>query len=321
VTTVVATWQGSGWTEAGLARATLELFAVAQQLGGRITFVGLGEGAFAAASDAGRYGASEALALESGLGAGADAVLTVLDAVCRERSATSVVLPADPPGREVAARLSLRLSGVAINDVTMVTPGNPVVWSRPVFGGKAIAQVAARRSPVVVTARPRAFEPASPAGGGDIDVTWLEPPQTPVRVTSKCVLQPDNAGVRLEDAKVIVAGGRGLGSRELFDRLSELADLLGGTVGASLAAVDAGWVTPDRQVGLTGKVVSPELYVAVGLSGASQHVAGLASVKNLVALNSDAKAPIFRVANLGAVVDAREAVPGLIDEIRRLRGQ
>lgn len=274
-----------------------------------------------AAAEAGRYDAVETLALESGLEAGADAYVAALEQICGTHMIELVVLPADPPGREVAARLAMRLGGVVINDVTAIALGDPLVWTRPVFGGKAVADVAARRSPVVVTARPRAFAPAPPTGSTSPAVKPLDPPAIPVRVTSREIRRSESQGPRLEDAKVIVAGGRGLGDQDQFNRLTELAQLLGGVVGASLAAVDEGWAAPDRQVGLTGKVVSPDLYLAIGISGASQHMAGLASVKNLVAVNSDPKAPIFSVANVAAVLDSRAAVPALIAEIRRLRGQ
>jgi electron transfer flavoprotein alpha subunit len=317
-------WPGSGLEGGSLARTGLELVGVARTAagdGGAVTLVVLGPGAEAVAGAATGLGVTEVALVDADLDViGAEAYLAVLADLMRARAGATVVLPGDVRGRDLAARLAARADGCAINDVVGLSVGDDLVWTRPCFGGKALAEIVARRAPTVVTVRPRAFEPAEPGPGEAPPVTALELPAVEPAVRSLGTTTEAVAGVRLEDAKLVVAGGRGLGSKESFERLEQLAALLGGSVGASLAAVDEGWAGPHQQVGLSGKVVGPETYIAIGISGASQHIAGLAAVKTLVAINNDPSAPIFGYANLGAVVDAGEAVPGLIAELRRLAG-
>ena len=266
-------------------------------------------------------GVKEVVAVDSDVDAvGTDGYLEVLERLAGARQPDAIILFSDARARELGPRLAARCGGTAINDVVAARrDGDSTVWSRPCFGGKAVADVVARRPPVVVAIRPRAFAQATPDGGAEPSITVHDGPSRAVLVVSEEVRAAVRTGARLEDAKVIVSGGRGVGDQATFDMLAELAELLGGSVGASLAAVDAGWARVEQQVGLTGKVVSPEIYIAVGISGASQHVAGLAAVKTIVAINSDASAPIFQVANLGAVLDAKEAIPALIAELRRHR--
>ena len=178
----------------------------------------------------------------------------------------------------------------------------------------------ARRAPVVVTARPGAFEPAEETGGAELaaEARPVQVPTDAVRLRER--VAAERAGPRLEEARVVVSGGRGIGGPEGFRLLEELARVLGGAVGASLAAVDEGWVPPDLQVGQTGKVVSPDVYFAVGISGASQHLAGIAGAKAVVAINKDPHAPIFEAARFGVVMDWRRFVPALIEECRKLAG-
>jgi electron transfer flavoprotein alpha subunit len=319
---LVAAWPGSGLENGRPTRAGLEQLGAARAAAGdvgSVTFVAFGPGSAGIAAALAGAGVRELVAVDADLDeVGTDGYLEVLDRLAAERKPEVIVLFNDARGREVGPRLAARLGGTAINDVVAAVPaGGRTVWSRPCFGGKAVADVVARRQPVVVTIRPRAFAVVTPDGGPEPATTVIEGPTNPGLVRCEQVRAADRSGARLEDARVIVAGGRGLGDQEAFDQLGELATLLGGMVGASLAAVDEGWAKADQQVGLTGKVVSPELYIAVGISGASQHIAGLAAVKTIVAINSDSAAPIFQVANLGAVLDARQAIPALIAELRR----
>jgi electron transfer flavoprotein alpha subunit len=174
--------------------------------------------------------------------------------------------------------------------------------------------VAARRVPTVVTVQSHAFRLAEALEGVDPpSVTAIDVPASnsgAVRVVS--AYDPERVPIKLEAAPVIVAGGRGIGDADLFASLSELADLLGGAVAATGAAIDEGWALTEQKIGLTGSVVSPELYVAVGVSGASQHLVGFSSARRIVAINTDRSAPIFKIADIGAVIDAGEAIPGLI---------
>jgi len=194
-----------------------------------------------------------------------------------------------------------------------VTDGRPV-WTRPIYGGKALAAISAVSEPVVATLRRGAFA-AAEATGGTAAVSTRTAPADDGAVELIATEVPP-AGASLEDAKVIVAGGGGIGNGDGFAELEELARLLGGAVGASLVAVDAGWAPPDRQVGLTGKVVSPDVYFALGISGASQHLAGIGGAKAVVAVNTDPDAPIFSIARLGVVMDCRPFVASMIDQLR-----
>jgi electron transfer flavoprotein alpha subunit len=216
----------------------------------------------------------------------------------------------------VAPRLAERVGGAAVTHATSfeLTDGR-LTWVRPVFGGKALARIAPLAEPVVVTIRRGAFEPAEPADAA----ATVETRQAPggdgaVELISSEATADESS---LEEASVIVSGGGGLGSEEAFSELEELAGLLGGAVGASLAAVDAGWAAPEQQVGLTGKAVSPDLYLAFGISGASQHLAGIAGAKVVVAVNTDPDAPIFAASRLGVVMDSRQLLRALVDELRR----
>jgi electron transfer flavoprotein alpha subunit len=173
--------------------------------------------------------------------------------------------------------------------------------------------------PQVATVRAKSQAPLEPDTGraGEIRALAIETPESVARIIAREVVQSE--GPRLEDAKVVVSGGRGLGGAEGFDALRELAGVLGGTVGASRAVVDAGWVPLTMQVGLTGKVVTPDLYIAVGISGASQHLAGITGARTVIAVNKDKDANIFRVARYGVVSDWKPFLPALIDECRKLK--
>jgi electron transfer flavoprotein alpha subunit len=290
--------------------------------GSAITFVAFGAGSPGVATMLAGTGVQEVIAIDADVDAiGNDGYLEVLNGLAGARRPSAVVLFNDARARELGPRLAARCGGSAINDVVAARrETGRTVWSRQCFGGKAVAEMVARREPAIVSIRPRSFAQVVAEGTVEPSTTIHTGPTGAPVVVSEEVRPANRSGARLEDAKVIVAGGRGVGDQATFDLLAELATLLGGSVAASLAAVDAGWARVEQQVGLTGKVVSPELYVAVGISGASQHVAGLAAVKTIVAINSDASAPIFQVANLGVVLDAKQAIPALIEELRRRRG-
>ncbi len=243
-----------------------------------------------------------------------ETALAALVETCKAIAPRAVLLSNDTYSQELTPRLAHRLGGSAVGDGVAITPELRV--TRQVYGGKAQAVIQLKRAPAVVWLRARAFEPggatrfsASIAGG-------LKPaaPQIIERHAES------NGEARLEDARVIVSGGRGIGGAEGFQHeLQPLAQLLGAQVAASRAACDAGWVPPTFQVGQTGKKVAPDLYLAIGITGASQHMAGISEAKQIAAINIDRDAPIFKHCRFGIVEDYKKVVPLLRRKIEELR--
>lgn len=312
---------GAAWEGSVLGRVGVEIVAAERMLASALdeeaAFVALSRGGEGAAAAAASCGVLRAFAVEGDLEAsGGEGAVALLAELVRELGSRVVVLPADERGGEVGPRLAERLSGTAVTHAVGVeVRDGRVLWTRPIFGGKALATVVAATEPVVATIRRGAFPPAEESdSGGDVEVRAA--PAVTGAVELLKAERPDS-GASLEDASIVVSGGAGLGDAGAFAELEELAGLLGGAVGASLAAVDNGWAPPERQVGLTGKSVSPDVYFAFGISGASQHLAGIGGARAVVAVNTDADAPIFRAARIGAVTDGRELVAALIAELRR----
>ncbi len=314
----------AGWSGASLSGAEREAMGAASELrealGLKIAFVGLGGGGEELGGEAGSYGAAKAIVLDAGDELPGPTLLGVLAEVAEELGAPVVLVPGDDRGRELVPSLAERLGGAAItNAVALESAEGAVLWTRPVFGGKALARVRARVEPAVVSVRPGSFAAAAPGGEpAEVEVRSSPPAGEEVRLVSRTPC--GDAGPDLEGARVIVSGGRGVGGSEGFGELEELARALGGSVGASLAAVDEGWASPEQQIGLTGRVVKPELYFAIGISGASQHLAGMGGAGTIVAVNTDPNAPIFTAADLGVVIDHRELLPAVIEECRRRAG-
>ena len=251
----------------------------------------------------------------------ADAYLAALVQIASQAAPQAILLADDSSGRELAPRLAYRLNGGVVTEVTAIEgDGSAVRFQRQTYGGRTIATFVAQRFPVVATVKPRAMEPAieqEGRRGEEISVpVALDASLLRTRVIEK--VGEEVRGVKLENAKVVVSGGRGLKGPEPFKQLEELAQLLKGAVGASRAATDAGWVPASWQVGQTGKTVSPGLYIAVGISGATQHLAGMSSSKTIVAINTDPDAPIFKVAHLGIVGDFKAILPKFLAKCREL---
>jgi electron transfer flavoprotein alpha subunit len=229
----------------------------------------------------------------------------------------AVVLAATAMGKDLAPRIAARLGCALAADVTDLRYEDGLVVTRPVYAGKANYTLRVTGSPCVISVRPNAIVAVENARGGVEES--LQVPAAEPRARTIEVKQPERAALDVAEASVVVSGGRGLKEPENFALLTELADVLGGAVGASRAVVDAGWRPHAEQVGQTGKVVSPNLYVAVGISGAIQHLAGIRTAKTIVAINKDPDAPIFKVADYGIVGDLFEILPKLTEEIRKTR--
>ena len=249
----------------------------------------------------------------------ADEWVNALTAATQAARPAVVVMEFDAVGRDLVARLAWRIRAAVVSEVIgFEIQDGSIAWRRPVFGGKAIGVYRARRSTTIVGLRPRSAEPAGRVDGGAGEIVPL--PFTAVRAGRVTVIEErEREGVRLEDARIVVSGGRGVGGPRGFDDVAELANALDGVVGASRAACDAGWVPAMFQVGQTGSIVAPELYIAIGISGASQHLAGIAGARTVVAINRDPSAPIFRRADFGIIADFRPVVQALTSGIRELK--
>ncbi len=254
-----------------------------------------------------------------------DAPVSALAALCRETDPETVLMARTDLGAAVGPRLAFRL-GVTVAQDCIDMAVNPdtgrLAVTRPVYGGSAMAVFEfGSVSPQVVLVRPGAFE-SSVTDGGSARVQKFDTESVVSEPRTRLIdsVSEPRTGVRLEDAEVVVSGGRGLGGPEPFQQLEELASLLGGAVGASRAACDAGWMDHSFQVGLTGKSISPRLYITVGISGASQHMAGCSSARNIVAINKDGEANIFKEARYGVVGDWQKILPAFIATVRDLSG-
>lgn len=242
--------------------------------------------------------------------------------LCGELAPQMVIAARTVLGSEMAARLAVRKRWQLLQDVTQLeaTADGGLQGARPVSGGAVAATLRAGPGPWVVVPRPRAFAPAEgTAATGEIAAQRHALESVPLATTCAAPVRLALEGISIERAKTVIAGGGGLGGAAPFALLREIADLVGGAVGASRVAVDSGWVQPALQVGLTGKTIAPDVYIAVGISGAIQHLIGCSSSQVIVAVNSDASAPIFGVANYGLVGDWREVLPAFRDALARAR--
>jgi electron transfer flavoprotein alpha subunit len=310
-------------------RPGLEAISTARRLagvtGGRVVVVALGPGAAAEATQLAGYGADVVHVYEEGFLElyQAEAYAACLAASARDGEAAVVLAPATVMGKDVGARAAARLGAACASDLVEVDLESSGVLrgKRPVYSGKAYASISIPAGGVAVaTLRPNVFPLAQPDNSRTATVESRTSPVTEdqLRVRTIKVEKAEQQELDVSEAGIVVAGGRGLKEAENFSLIRDLAQALGGAVGASRAVVDAGWIPHAHQVGQTGKVVSPTLYVACGISGAIQHLAGMSSSKVIVAINKDADAPIFKVADYGIVGDLFELVPALTEAVRKL---
>ncbi len=245
------------------------------------------------------------------------AVMAVID----QEDPDGIVLGHTSEGKDLSPRIASKLDSGLISDVTQIEgSGDDVKFVRPIYSGKAFEKKVIKDGKTFITIRPNNIAPLEKDESRSGDVERVDVDIKDLRTTIKEVIRKASEGVDLSEANVIVAGGRGVKSKEGFDPLYELADVLGGAVGASRGAADAGYCDYSLQIGQTGKVVTPDLYIAVGISGAIQHLAGMSNSKVIVAINKDPEANIFNVADYGIVGDLFEVVPALTEEIKALKG-
>lgn len=311
-----------------LQSITGELLAAGRKLGdalGEEVGVALLNGGDAAAQDAIALGADKAYVVRDAAldDMQLDAQVAALEKACAETQPSVVLIGRTLAGRDVGPRLAFRLGVGLAQDCLEVSAdaGGRVAAVRPVYGGNALARVTfPDANPQMVVLRAKAYEPLEADAARSGEVVELQLNLDPAVVKARLVetVTQEAEGVRLEDAGIVVGGGRGLGGPEPFDMLEDLAKLLGGAVGASRAVCDAGWLDHSYQVGLTGKTITPDLYITVGISGASQHMAGCSASKHIVAINRDADANIFKSSSFGVVGDWKSVLPSFIETVREL---
>jgi electron transfer flavoprotein alpha subunit len=308
-----------------LVPITAELLGGARQLGGPVTCAFIGSGVSALAGEAAAFGADTVLVAD-------DAALAEYNSDTYLQAALKLIAQADPAvvllgqtnlGRDLAPRLAFRLNtGVIMDCVEMAMQDGRLHATRPCYGGNARAVNMVRSDPQIATVRAKSQDPLERDASRSADATKVDAAidagAVRIKVTGRTGLPAE--GVRLEDADIVVSGGRGLGGPEHFGVIEELAKALGAAVGASRAVCDLGWRPVSDQVGLTGKVVSPTLYIAVAISGASQHMAGCSGSKNIVAINKDADANIFKASRFGIVEDYAKVIGPLTEAIKKEKG-
>jgi len=298
---------------ASLNGATRNAVAAAKAIGGDVTVLVAGENCAVVGEEAAKVeGVSKVLVADNA--AYANALPENVSALIVEVAgdATHILAPATSDGKNILPRVAALLDVDQISDIVAVE--SPDTFKRPIYAGNAIATVQSSASKKVITVRTTGFDPAAAEGGS----AAIESVATVTDAGTSSFVKNELAKSdrpELASAEIVISGGRGMGNGENFEILYKLADKLGAGVGASRAAVDAGFVPNDMQVGQTGKIVAPNLYVAVGISGAIQHLAGMKDSKVIVAINKDEDAPIFQVADYGLVADLFEAVPELTDKV------
>jgi electron transfer flavoprotein alpha subunit len=311
-------WVYAELSQGQLAPTSLELMTKARELGD-VAAIALGSGAKNAAATLGKHGAkvvhvNEDAAFDEYI---AEPATDALMSLHEKEKPDLILFSFTPDSREVAGRLAARLgAGLISNAGDVVAQGAGFVAKVPYFGGSKVASMKANNKPAIVLVRPKSFE-ASESGGiaevEQLDVSIADQSKR-ARITERVAEASEK--VKLEEAKVVISGGRGLGGPQNFPMLEDLANALGGAVGASRAVVDAGWVPYSMQVGQTGKSVRPGVYIAVGISGAMQHTVGMKASKIIIAINKDAEAPIMKMADLGVVGDAMKIVPALTAAVK-----
>ena len=302
---------------------TLELVAKARALGGTVSAFFGGDGASVARA-LGEHGVAKVYATGDLGGAlpGA-AVASAMKAVIDGGDSPDVVLfPQNYEGRDVVSRLSVKLDRTVLtNNVDIAVDGDAVKVTTPIFGGNTLVTTTfTDAGPHLAVFRPKSFV-AEATGGGAADVVAAPVPDLGATggATVTAVHVEEHSGPKLDEAEIVVSGGRGLGEAGKYELIEQLAKLLKAAPGASRAIVDAGWVPYSYQVGQTGKVVKPKVYIAAVISGATQHMVGMKGSKNIIAINKDKEAPIFGVADFGIVGDVHKVLPQLIDALKSRR--
>lgn len=307
-----------------LRNVSFEAIATAKTVaeGGEVVGVLIGESVSSLGNDLYQYGADKVVAVEDAKLAQytPDGFSQALMAVIEQESPEGIIFGHTSLGKDLAPKIASKLgSGLISDSVAVEEAGGNLVFTRPIYSGKAFEKKIVTDGLVFATIRPNNIAPLEKDAGKSGEVSTVSAEIKDLRTIIKDVVRKATEGVDLSEAKVVVAGGRGVKSEEGFEPLKELADVLGGAVGASRGACDADYCDYSLQIGQTGKVVTPDLYIVAGISGAIQHLAGMSNSKVIVAINKDPEANIFKVADYGIVGDLFEVIPMLTEEFKKLK--
>ncbi|PJZ71368.1 electron transfer flavoprotein subunit alpha [Leptospira perolatii] len=291
---------------------------IADKLGGKVTALLIGSGVEKFAGDLGAVGADTILTVNAGE-YNAETWANLVSEVIKDKKPAVVLLPHTSQGKDYSPRVAVKVgAGIIADAVGLSVDGDRVIAKKPIYSGKAYGNFKVTSAIQIFTVRPNSQEIVQKAGAGAVESASPSAGEAKVKIVSTDL--SGGSKVQLTEASIIVSGGRGIKGPENWPVLQSLADVLGAALGASRAAVDAGWIAHSHQVGQTGKTVSPNCYIACGISGAIQHLAGMGSSKYIVAINKDGDAPIFKVATYGVVGDLFEVVPALTDEFKKVLG-
>jgi len=317
--------------ENGMTTVTLELLGIsrklADELGEELGIIFLGSALKSTSfPEAIAFGADKVYVIDNPLlkDYQTDSYVGVMDKVYRKLKPIILLFGQTSLGRDLAPRLAFRLQTRLVMDCVelKIDPkAKLLICTKPIYGGNAMARYISQAKPQIATVRSKAMAPAERDSSRKGEVITLDESLAPAAIRTRVIArteEKEGAGKRLEAAEVVVCGGRGMGSAENFARLEELARLLNGTVGATRPPCDLGWVPSELQIGLTGKIIAPAMYIGVAVSGSSAHLAGCSNAKNIIAINNDPEANIFRVADYGIVGDFKKVIPVIIDTCRKL---
>ena len=298
---------------------------LADDLGGQLSAVLVGSGVAGLAQEVIALGADKVYVADDALlkDYQTDSYVSVMEKVVGEALPQVLIMGQTSVGRDLAPRLAFRLGTTATLgclELSIDADSRRLLQTKPVYGGNALAVFSSDADPQVATVRAKAMTPAEPDSSRQGEVVEVAAGLEPAAVRTQLLekVKEEVEGIKLEDAEVIVSGGRGIGSAEGFAQLEELAKVLKGAVGATRPPCDNGWIASGQQVGLTGKIVAPELYIAIALSGASQHMSGCSGSKSIIAINKDAEANIFQEARYGVVGDWKKVLPAFTEKVKEL---
>ncbi len=298
---------------------------LADSLGQELSVVLVGSGVGSLAQEATAFGADKVYVVDDPLlkDYQTDSYVSVMEKVTKQAMPQIILLGQTSIGRDLAPRLAFSLGTAATTDCVALAidpDSKRLLQTKPVYGGNAQGIFTYKSDPQIATVRAKVMSPLARDASRKGEVLTIKAELDPSAIKTKVLqkVKEEVEGIKLEDATVIIGGGRGIGSAEGFKQLAELAKLLKGAVGASRPACDSGWVPNTSQVGLSGKIVTPELYLAIGISGASQHMAGCSSAKTIIAINKDAEANIFKEARYGVVGDWKKVLPVFTQKVKEL---